>query len=89
MSYNYQTHRVYLFTEEGQVFFLKVRDAVKRLIEQAGAFRFDKISLNCGYSSWDLIAAVDRLVELGELEELPRPSWQQYKVYSTPEKHNL
>ncbi len=88
MSYSYANERPRLFTEDGQVFFLKVRDATKALIAMSGAFRFDKLSISGGYDSWELMAAIDRLVELGELEECQRPSWAQFKVYSTPQRDN-
>ncbi len=35
--YEYQNHRAHVFTEEGQVMFLKVRDAAFRLMKLAGA----------------------------------------------------
>lgn len=86
MSYNYQTERQFLFTEEGSVMFMKVRDAVQELLRKAGAFRFTHVSISGGYDSFQLIACVDRLVELKELEELPRQCWQQFKVYTSTER---
>lgn len=91
MSYDYAIQRQNIFTEDGQRLFLQVRDSVKEHIEISGAVRFDKIKVKSGgYNSFDLIACVDRLVELGEIVELPRLGylWQQYKVYTTPETHN-
>ena len=88
MSYNYQTQKQNLFTEQGQVFFLKVRDAAHALIKQAGAFRFDHVRVEGVHYSWDMLAAIDRLVELGELVELPRQCWGQFRVFTTPQTHN-
>lgn len=73
MSYNYQTERPYIFTEDGQVMFLKIRDQANRLIKEAGAASMGQIVNNCTGSSWSMLACVDRLVELGELRELPNP----------------
>ncbi len=67
--YQYPTEKPKLFTEEGQVAFLKVRDHTHRLIAKAGAVQMDKaISVATG-DSWLLLACVDRMVELGELVE--------------------
>jgi hypothetical protein len=87
MGYEYTKERENLFTAEGQVHFLKVRDQVQHLLKVAGAFRFDAVHVTG--SSWTTIACVDRLVELKELVELPRQCWQQYRVFTTPEVHNL
>ncbi len=91
MSYQYQQERPKLFTEEGQRDFLKVRDAAKELLEVAGAFRQSEVLQKAGIcgDSWFQIACVDRLVELGEIVEVPRDCWTQYKVYATKEVHNL
>ena len=88
MPYNYQTERARLFTEEGQRDFLKVRDEAKRLLKIAGAFRQMEVLDVISGDSWFQIACVDRLVELGEIVEIPRACRSQYKVYSSPETHN-
>jgi len=70
MSYSYETQRARIFTEDGQRLFLAIRDKTKHLLKQAGASRMQEmISGNSG-DSWDMIACVDRLVELGEIVEL-------------------
>jgi hypothetical protein len=86
VSYDYAVERKELFTEHGQVHFLKVRDQVHNLLKRAGAFRFDAILMTG--SSWTTIACVDRLVELKEIIELPRACWQQYRVFTSPEVDN-
>ncbi len=91
MSYCYATERPKIFTENGQSAFLKVRDAAHELLEIAGAFRQSELLMRakiCG-DSWFMIACIDRLVELGEIVELRRDCWAQYKVYSSPQVHNL
>jgi hypothetical protein len=86
--YIYEAERSKLFTEEGQVMFLKVRDRVKALLDTAGAFRLTHISI--AGDSWLFLACIDRLVELGEIAPLRNKDmcWGQYQVYSTPQIHN-
>lgn len=84
MGYDYQHERAALFTEEGQVQFIKIRDNILNLIKTAGAFRLEEAHI----CSWDEIACVDRMVELGELVEFKRPCWGQYRVFTTPKVHN-
>ena len=85
MSYQYEAEKAALFTDEGQRNFLKVRDFCHRMLEQAGAVRADKAmsQWGSGGSSWTMLAALDRLVELGELREVvvPGGSWGQYRVF--------
>lgn len=72
MPYSYEAQRANLFTEEGQRMFLKIRDAAKELIAKAGVVRMDKLMGQAGGGdSWDMLACADRLVELGELVEIP------------------
>lgn len=74
--YNYKEHRSFVFTEEGQVAFLAIRDNVKRLIKEAGCVTMEQaISIVDSGDSWDMLACVDRLVELREIKEICR----QYK----------
>jgi hypothetical protein len=88
--YSYAAERPKLFTEEGQSAFLKIRDAAKELLEIAGAFRQSELLMRAsiGGDSWFQIACVDRLVEIGEIVEIPRDCWAQFKVYSSPKVHN-
>lgn len=88
--YNYQTERPKLFTEEGQIMFMKIRDKAHKLLKEAGAFSAGHVTGAGGSGdSWTMIACIDRLVELGEIIELTDDSWWgQYKVYASPKKHN-
>ena len=70
MTYSYQTQREKIFTDEGQRLFLKVRDTAARLLKEAGAVRMDAIMRTVAGDSWGMLACVDRLVELGEIEEI-------------------
>jgi len=53
--------------------FLAIRDKTHRLLKLAGAVRMEEAISGCGQSgscSWDMLACVDRLVELGEIWEI-------------------
>ncbi len=71
MAYNYATQKPNIFTEDGQTMFLKIRDTTKALIAKAGVARSDKMMAGCSGDSWNMLACVDRLVELGEIHEIP------------------
>ena len=84
MGYNYQTEKPGIFTEDGQVMFLEIRDRVKRLIGQSGAVRMQEAMSGSVGDSWKMLACVDRLVEIGELLELRYPSGEpagQHRVF--------
>jgi len=70
MPYQYLVERPTLFTDEGQRMFIQIRDNVKRLLGQAGAVRMNKAIANVSGDSWQMLACVDRMVELDELQEL-------------------
>lgn len=88
MSYNYEKEKANIFTDEGQRQFLAIRDRAKYLLKEAGAFRLDEVLKGATGSSWTHIACVDRLVELGEVVELKRDCWGQFRVFTTPQVHN-
>ena len=68
--YNYEKEKPFLFTDEGQRMFLKVRDKTQSLMKLAGCARSQEmISGNTG-SSWSMLACVDRMVELKEIREI-------------------
>lgn len=66
--YNYIEEKPKIFTEKGQVDFLKTRDKVKGLLKIAGAFNITHVTVSG--DGWLAMAYVDRLVELGEIKEL-------------------
>lgn len=68
--YNYQELKPSLFTEDGQVMFLKIRDNVHALLKKSGAVRMQEAMSGCSGSSWEMQACVDRLVELCEIKEI-------------------
>ncbi len=83
--YNYQQQRPLLFTEEGQLMFIKIRDKVKALITVAGCFRMDSVLSMALGDIWMMIACVDRMVELGELKEVTESedTAGQHRIFTT------
>jgi hypothetical protein len=83
--YNYLNQKPNLFTEDGQIMFLKIRDNAKRLLDESGAFRLSNVIRNCGRGdSWDMLACVDRLVELKEIREVEQssPVAGQHRIFT-------
>lgn len=72
MSYDYRKEREWLFTDHGQRMFLEIRDRVNRLLKEAGAVRMQEAVSGVSGDSWRQLACVDRMVELGELKEVPQ-----------------
>ncbi len=68
--YSYETERPKVFLEENQKMFLGIRGKTKELISIAGAARCDKIIAGQSGDSWTMLACIDRLVEMGEIEEV-------------------
>ena len=82
MAYNYQTERPKLFSEENQALFLKIRDNAERLCKEAGCAMEGKIISGNSGDSWTMMACVDRLVELGELQEVHYgPCAGQHRIF--------
>ncbi len=88
MSYNYAIERPFIFTEEGQVKFLEIRDRAVKLLRQTGAIQCGHLINGSSGDSWSLLACVDRLVELKELIEVPNPisSAGQHRLFIKPYK---
>lgn len=80
MSYDYETEKAFVFTDEGQRHFLKVRDKAHELLKLAGAVSADTLLFGTG-NSWSLMACVDRLVELGELVEIKTNGAWQHRIF--------
>ncbi len=82
MSYNYAIERPFVLTDEGQRVLLKMRDLAFELCGKAGAVRADKLMVFSG-NSWQIMACIDRLVEVGDLREIQfnNGAWQR-KVFT-------
>ena len=83
MTYRYHEHLSWLASLEGQRDLLRVRDWVTRAVDHAGAFTMGR-AINAAQTgdSFRRIALIDRLVELGEIEELPgQTCLSQHRIY--------
>ena len=67
MVYEYGTLKKELFTEEGLNILLRVRDNAMHLLKTAGAFTAGKAFENVSGNTWTMLAALDYLVERGEI----------------------
>jgi len=73
LSYDYETQKPNLLTPQGQKGLFEVRALADERIETAGAVTMTKATNGCSLpNSWDRLAAMDYLVELGELREIPQ-----------------
>ncbi len=88
MAYDYETEKPNLFTDNGQRILMATRDASRDLIKSAGAFSLGRlmgatVTLAGGADTWTMLAAVDRLVEIGELVRVSEEGGTQHWLYST------
>jgi hypothetical protein len=82
MSYDYKNEKPEIFTEDGQVMFLKIRDEANRLVGLSGCVMMGKLLVGTG-DSWTMLACVDRMVELGELVEIKYGNCAaQHRIFS-------
>ena len=82
MSYDYTTERPRVFTEEGQVSLIRIRDNMMRHCRESGAIDFDHATKDCHASdSWLVLACLDRLVEMGEFECIWDKAMSQNRIY--------
>lgn len=70
--YKYEEVKPAIFTEAGQRMFLEIRDQAIRKARIAGAVSMEAATEGICGDSWNQLACVDRLVELGELLEIPQ-----------------
>ena len=82
MSYNYQAERSNLFTEEGAEILTAMRDKCRQMIKQSGAFVASRAVGSVTGNCWVMLAALDYMVEKGELERVMQPGvWAQHEIY--------
>ena len=67
MSYKYITEKPNIFLEENQALFLKMRDNIFKMLDDTGAFKAAHALTESGDNNL-MLAVIDRLIELGELE---------------------
>ena len=68
--YIYEEVKPKIFTEEGQVKFLKIRDKVSAMITVSGACTMGAAIDGALGDTWESMACVDRLLELSEVIEV-------------------
>lgn len=80
MPYKYEEVKPQLFTEEGQSSFLKIRDRANELLDISGSFIAGKVLIG---DSWFALACLDRMIELGEIREVPQHTglFAQHRVF--------
>lgn len=87
--YDYAKEKSKIFTESNQVLFLAIRDNTKKLLDISGAARLQEIIANVTGDTWNMLACVDRLVELGEIREITTQDTPgQYRVFVRSGDHN-
>ena len=80
--YDYNKERSFVFTERGQVVFLSIRDKKDKLLNLAGVATMSHLISGQTGISWELMACVDRLVELGEIKEISQANCAgQHRVF--------
>lgn len=86
MGYRYEDQKANLFTEHGADILLSVRDEAKRLIQVAGACTAAKAMSAATGDSWTMLAALDYMVERGELLRVTAKdeTWGQNQVFTAP-----
>lgn len=83
MAYNYLEQKPNIFKEENQQRFLDVRDKAHRLLKEQGWFRMEEATSEVVGDTWDQLACVDRLVELGEIKEIPTDGPNQHRIFTS------
>lgn len=84
MTYQYAAEKEALFTTAGgAAILLAVRDEAHRLIAEARACASGKAMGKATGSAWLMLAALDYLVERGELRRVTAPgsTWGQDRVF--------
>ena len=83
MGYVYEDQKSTLFTDEGQRMFLRARDNVEKMLDMSGAVMMGAAITGIGDGdSWEMLACVDRLVELGEIREIEQGDvCGQYRIF--------
>lgn len=84
VSYRYEEQRPFVFTDEGQRTFLRIRDFAEHALKLSGAVTGGRlIGAAGGGDTWQHMACVDRLVEIGELKHVydtGHDMWQ-HRIY--------
>lgn len=85
--YDYAKERPKVFLEENQEAFLRIRDKAFKLISIAGAAMMEKLVSNKEEGTGDVnidMACIDRLVEIGDLEEVFTAANDRHRIFIRP-----
>ena len=87
--YEYAKERETIFTEQGHRLFLEIRDKIQDLLAKSGSVKMGNAIAGCTGDSWQMMACVDRLVELGEICEVTQPNTPgQHRVFVSSRDHS-
>lgn len=81
MVYKYEEERSRIFTDNGVVTLLEIRDNVDELLEKAGAFKLWNGVKGYGSSSFLQLAIIDYLVEIKHIKEIPTTGSSQDRIF--------
>ena len=85
MGYDYLVEKHKILNDEGQRKFLKVRNRAQKLLQEAGAFKMFAALKDISGDTWEMMAYVDRMVELGEIKEITgKEVWGQERIFVKP-----
>lgn len=70
VKYNYNEIKPQLFTEKGNLMFMKIQKKAHKLLNTAGAFTMVNLLNNTIGDGWLMIGCVERLVEINEIREV-------------------
>lgn len=81
--YDYSEQRPFVFSEKGQVCFLAIRDHIQKVLKVSGCIDLGHAMTQTSGDTWDQMACVDRLVELGELREVVQEGFPagQHRIF--------
>ena len=82
MEYNYEDLKRHLFSEAGQVKFLRIKNKAKLLLEESGAAKLKNLVQGVSGHPWLLQACVERLVELNEIQEVPTFGSTKHRIFT-------
>jgi hypothetical protein len=85
-NYNYEDIRPELFSEEGVELLMQMRDHSSKLLFQAGAYSFEKVTRTVKGDTWLQMAALDYMVERKEIRQVYAPSNTLNRVYTKGEQ---
>lgn len=82
MSYKYEDQKKALFTDDGSRQFHAMLKHCRAMLDTSGAFTMAAAMRCPGIGdTWEAMACVDRMVELGEVREVPTKGMAQNRVF--------